>query len=718
MNIHLLLITCLLALCLACAASADSHSGVLKLDTVAPGVYHMRAGTPEAHTPTHYRTAPPRLESLAHQPAAHLPFAAAEIRFRTTGRGAVVEIPMQPQEQVYGFGLNTGVFNMTGRRVFIRTSDGPENKMNDSHAPVPFYVSTAGYGVYVDTARNASFYTGNVALAAKGSDAKTEGTGVASSAEELYRARKPGSHTMVIDIPGAKGVDVYFFAGPTMLDAVRQYNLFSGGGCLPPLWGLGVAYRGSGSFNAAESLALARQLREDKIPCDVWGLEPGWQSHAYSCTFTWNQGRFPDPDAFIQQMHGLHYHLNLWEHAFTHPDSPLYKPLLAHSGNYLVWNGLVPDFATEEARRLFADHHKRTLVDKGIDGFKLDECDNQPISPEPWSFPECSAFPSGLDGEQMHSLLGELYQQTLLSTLKSANLRSYGLVRSSYALAAPLPFVIYSDSYTHQDYVRGVCKSGFSGLLWTPELRDAGSVEELYRRTETIVFSAQTLVNAWYLKHAPWKQINKEKSDRNEFMPDAPEVTATVRKLLELRMSLIPYLYSAYADYHAHGTPPFRAVVMDYPDDANAWNLDDEYLVGPSLLVAPLFTGQAQRTVYLPAGDWYDFWTHEKIAGGRKIEIAKPLDQIPVFVKGNTLLPLAEPVPYVAPDTCFALTVTAFGNPAAPFVLYEDDGLTYDYEQGKQNRVELRWDGQKGALTRTGAYAGPPRYKVEDWKSL
>ncbi len=699
--------------------SAHQKAAGLKIEAVATEVWRLRAGQPEAFTPAHFRTAPPRTSMAAHSgTAAHMPFDAADVRFRITGRGTVVDLPLQPGEQIYGFGLNTVLFKMNGRRVTIRTSDNPESIQNDSHAPVPFYVSSAGYGVYVDTARCASFYTGNAAPADRGSDTKTEGTGIATSTEELYRPRKPGSSAMVIDIPSARGVDVYFFAGPTLLDAVRRYNLFSGGGCLPPLWGLGVAYRGFGGFNARESLELARSMRADKMPCDVWGLEPGWQSHAYSCSFTWSPERFPNPDAFIEEMRHDGFHLSLWEHAFVHPSSPLYKPLQPHAGDFLVWNGLVPDFASEETRRLFGDFHDRTLVQKGIDGFKLDECDNQPLSPEPWSFPEGSAFPSGMDGEQMHALIGELYQQTLLGALKKNNVRSYGLVRSSHALAAPLPFVIYSDTYDHRNYVRGICKSGFGGLLWTPEVRDAGSVEELYRRTQTAIFSAQTLINAWYLRHAPWKQIDRDKSNRNEFMANQDEVTAAMRRLLRLRMSLIPYLYSAFADYHFQGTPPFRAMVMDYPDDPATYDIDDQYMVGPSLLVAPLFTGQQKRSVYLPKGDWYDMWTLEKFTGPRKIEVSKGIEEIPVFVKGGTLLPLAKPVDFVGAKTTFDVTVTAFGSPTTPFTLYEDDGVSYDYAQGKQNRLGLSWDGDKGAVTRSGGYSGPARYRIVEWKRV
>ena len=108
--------------------------------------------------------------------------------------------------------------------------------------------------------------------------AETGGGGVQTSTTELYRARPQRVKTMLVDVPAAKGLDVYVFAGPTMLDAVERYNLFSGGGALPPLWGLGVQYRGYAKYGADETLSLAARIRAEHIPCDVWGVEPGWQS--------------------------------------------------------------------------------------------------------------------------------------------------------------------------------------------------------------------------------------------------------------------------------------------------------------------------------------------------------------------------------------------------------------------------------------------------------
>ena len=243
-------------------------------------------------------------------------------------------------------------------------------------------------------------------------------------------------------------------------------------------------------------------------------------------------------------------------------------------------------------------------------------------------------------------------------------------------------------------------------------MRDVGTLDELYRRLQTSLFSALTQIDCWYLKNPVWKQIHKDDNNSGKFMENWQQTEAACRKLLQVRMSLLPYLYTTFIDYAERGWPPARALVLDYPDDPETWGIDDQYLLGPSLMVAPLFTGQAKRNVYLPDGDWYDFWTRQRYAGGRSISIEKGLDQIPVFVKGDSLIPLAEPVEFVTPETRFDVTVRVFGAKAEPFTLYEDDGVTFDFEKGKQNRLELRWDGNAGTTRKTGGYSGPPRYRI------
>jgi alpha-D-xyloside xylohydrolase len=631
---------------------------------ILPGIWRFRCGEPEAVTPVVTRSHPPAEPGLAALP--QVPECPVPVTGRATSRGYVVSIPLEPYEQVYGLGLQLQSFAQRGSKKTLRVNADPKLDSGDTHAPVPFYVTTKGYGVLVDTARYATFYCGNSQR-----EMPRSSGGVGSDAlPAAYRAKGLGAASDVrVEIPLAGGADVYVFAGPSMRQAIARSNLFAGGGALPPPWGLGVWYRTYVDFDQSEVVHLAESLRERQLPCDVIGLEPGWQTQSYSCSYAWSDA-FPDPRGLIQELRTKGFRLNLWEHAFVHPESELREPLRQHSGDIQVWGGLVPDFCGEPARELFADLHRREHIALGVSGYKLDECDNSDYTGS-WSFPELSTFPSGVDGEQMHSLFGLRYQDTITSAFDGE--RTYGLVRSSHALAAPYPYVLYSDLYDHREFVRALANSGFSGLLWTPELRDAADAEDLLRRLQTAVLSPMALINAWYIRNPPWLQTDREANNRGEFDPEWPRLEEQCRRILQLRMQLVPYLHAAFVRYQREGIPPFRALVVDHPDDPETWLVDDQYLMGEAFLVAPLFAGESGRSVYLPAGGWFDFWTGQRYDGGRRHDITAPPDRIPLFVRSGSAIPLAEPTDAVPENP--RITVRAYG-PDAPdeVTLYADDG--------------------------------------------
>jgi alpha-D-xyloside xylohydrolase len=218
------------------------------------------------------------------------------------------------------------------------------------------------------------------------------------------------------------------------------------------------------------------------------------------------------------------------------------------------------------------------------------------------------------------------------------------------------------------------------------------------------------LINAWYIKNPPWKQVERAANNADRLAADWEQAEAKCRTVLELRMRLVPYLHAAFVKYQRQGLPPFRALVMDYPDDPATWAVDDQYLMGESLLVAPVVAGEASRNVYLPAGDWVDFWTGRRYPGKQRIRIDVPLEQIPLFVKGGSILPLAEVTAHTADAASWRLHVQAYGNSPAQAVLYEDDG-TWD---PSLSEVTLSWQGE-GSLKRSGSGSGP-HYEVAEWK--
>ncbi|QUL53409.1 DUF5110 domain-containing protein [Paenibacillus tritici] len=679
------------------------------MQKISNGIWKLSFGEPEFHTPVSLSGLTIKKKELdALECAGTPPINSDRIVAALTSRGVRIELPLKQEEHVYGFGLQLHRVDHTGRKKVIRVNSDPIADTGDSHAPVPFYVSTAGYGIYVDTSRYATFYCGTNLKKGESEHKRDVAKEVGTSEIELYGYQvTEGDRTVVIDIPAVSGIELYLLEGPDMGTAVQRYNLFSGGGCLPPAWGLGIWYRAYSAATRDDVMRLAHTFREQKMPVDVFGFEPGWQTRAYSCSFVWDDKRFPQHQEMLEQLYGMNYHVNLWEHLFVHPSSPIYENLKSLSGNYEVWEGLVPDLALPEARQVFAEHHTREFIDQGIAGFKLDECDSSDFVHSNWSFPDVTEFPSGLDGEQMHNSIGTLYQTTLKEAFEGAGRRTLSQVRASGALTSSYPFVLYSDLYDHKVFIRGVVNSGFSGLLWSPEVRQAESGEDLIRRIQTTVFSPMALLNCWRIPNPPWMQTDREKNIRGEFSDDHEAVLSICRSLFETRMTLIPYLYTAYARYAMEGRPPFRALVMDYPTDPNTYDIEDAYMMGESLLVAPIITGSSERDVYLPQGMWRCFWTGEQYEGGRSYHFVPGLERIPVFVKDGTLLPLAEPLPYVADDVVFQVSLRPYGEDARVCRLYEDDGHSFSYQEGNWNWVDLSLQ-EGGVLTaqRTGGYEG------------
>lgn len=560
-------------------------------------------GTPEALVPSIYCKNFSYTESDISYPT-------EDIEFFTNARGCCLRLPLKADEQIYGLGLQLKCFNLRGKKLTLRPNADPVSPTGDSHAPVPFFVSTAGYGIYLDTARNAEFYFGSSALLNQNKKADN-GKGIGVSTDDLYATAKGADSNISIQIPAASGIDIYIMEGKTITDVVSKYNMLSGGGCSAPEWALSAIYRCYARYSQDKVVSLAQQLKGDGFAIGTIGLEPGWMTRSYSDTYIWNDELYPAPQKMVDELKKLDLHINLWEHAFVHPESPIHNALLPYSGDYSVWNGCVPDFATKEARKIFADYHKK-FTEMGIDGFKLDECDGSDITNN-WSFPNMAQFPSGLDGEQYHSLFGVLYMQTLLEVLNGRPILSE--VRNAGALSASYPFVLYSDLYDHSDFIRGCCTAGFSGLLWTPEVRDAESKEEFIRRLQANVFSVQCLINAWYCEELPWKDL---------------DCAEEVKQLLNIRESLIPMLHDAFERYEKSGIPPVRALVSDYSFDTETYNINDEYIFCDSLIVAPIVAGNDSRRVYLPEGKWCDYFTKEPVQSGW-FEVCT--DSIPVFEK-------------------------------------------------------------------------------------
>lgn len=655
---------------------------------VQPGVWKGVVGTPEAYSLLSVSGATPKAEGFGRLPQVSLPALAGQIVGHIQDGKTSLRIPLQRQEQLYGFGLNFQTVHQRGKILNLHVDHYGGRDNGRTHAPVPFYVSSRGYGVLINSARYLTVYAGSGARkdspdAPVAKDRNTDKTWTSA----------PYSDAVSILVP-APGTEIYLFAGPTPMDVVRRYNLFCGGGPLPPRWGLGFTQRTKKLYTADDVKREAEEFEQRGFPLDFIGLEPGWQSKAYPCTLEWDATRYPHPAAFVREMLDKGVRINLWTNPYISPASKLYEEMYPVSGSHTVWCGIVPDLAVPEARRLWMEKLSAEHIDIGVSGYKIDEVDGY----DRYVWPDVATFPSGVAAEQMRQTYGLWVQRTTAELFRQRNRRTFGLVRASNAGATSFPYVIYNDYYSHQDFITALINSGFSGVLWTPEVRSSKSSEDWLRRFQSVVFSPMAMINAWASGTKPWT---------------FPEVEKQIREYALLRMQMMPYWYSEFARYHFDGIPPFRAMNLEPGfnaeaggaagslSDANleenpyleavAREIKDQYMAGEYLLVAPMFSGQTERTVVLPRGDWYDFYTGRYVGNGEKITVRPGLDRIPVYVKDGAILPFMEARLH-APKAGekVNLEIRHYGKADGAYRLYDDDGETFDYEKGAYAWRDIR----------------------------
>lgn len=686
MNIRKLMVW---AICMLSIASLHAKINWLEIE---PGVWKGVVGTPEDYSLLTAAGCSPAHDGFARLPHVELPTLANNIVGEVNDGKTNLRIPLEKGEQLYGFGLNFQTVHQRGKILNLHVDHYGGKDTGRTHAPVPFYISSAGYGVFVNSARYLTVYAGS------GARKDSENAPIAKdrNTDKSWSAR-PYSDAVSILVP-AQGVEVYVIAGPTPMDVVRRYNLLCGGGTLPPRWGLGFTQRTQKLYDAKDVEYEVDEFERMGYPLDFIGLEPGWQSKSYPCSFEWDKSRFPDPSGFVSKMLDKKVRINLWTNPYISPESDVYKEMYPVSGSHTVWCGIVPDLAHEKARSLWNDKLEREHINIGVSGYKIDEVDGYDF----YIWPDVATFPSGISAEQMRQTYGLWVQRTSTDLYRKRNQRTFGLVRASNAGGNAMPYVIYNDYYSHQDFITALINSGFSGVLWTPEVRGSKTGEEWLRRFQSVVFSPMAMINAWASGTKPWS---------------FPEVADQVKEYSLLRMQMMPYWYTEFARYHFDGIPPFRAMNLEpgfNPNEAvktelTSGNLEDnpyleavtkeikdQYMAGEYLLVAPMFAGQTLRKVVLPKGNWYDFYTGEYVGNGETIEVSPGLDRIPVYVKDGGIIPMMMPrlhAPRLGEK--FDLEIRHYGDADGAYRLYDDDGETYNYEKGEYSWRDIKVERQK-----------------------
>ena len=542
-----------------------------------------------------------------------------------------------------GEGADFSTIDWRGQNFQLFLSD--KNK----HAITPLFYSTAGYGIFLNSA-----YNGNM-------DFRTD----------PYELRVEGGE-----------IDYYFFYGPSFKDILSDFTELSGRMNMPPKYALGLTVRGKIDWDESQLIDAVERLQDAGVPLDTVGVEPGWQSATYPCTYVWSN-KFPDPKGFIDKIHALGVKVNLWEQAYVHAQSPIYEAIKpysldgsqyqvpTHPGTSYGFGGLIPDFTIEKVRKIYWEIFKKNLADIGVDGYKTDETDE-------FSAPADTTviLPGGLTASEYHNLLGTLAVNLVHEGYKNdLNKRTYIFSRGNYAGMQKYATTAYTDYFGFEQFVRTVVTQGFTGTYFTPELRSVSEPNNVMyqRRTQLMMLTPFPMSNEWVDGQLPL---------------DRPAETLTnYIDYANLHYSLISYMYSYFWESHKSGIGVIRPVMMEYQDDPNTYGIDDQFFLGSEIMVAPVYSARkvAQRKIYLPQGvEWVDYANGYVYAGGQTIDYQAPADLLPIFIRSGSILPLNGKMKNTEDmsDPDITLDIYPSKKQAATFTLFEDDGISYDYEKG------------------------------------
>jgi len=523
------------------------------------------------------------------------------------------------------------------------------------------------------------------------------------------------------------GLDYYLVYGPDIDQIIGGYRQITGPAPLMPVWAFGLWQSRQRYKTSQESLDVIDGFRSRGIPFDnivqdwFYWKEESWGSHEF------DPARFPDPSAWIRSIHDKHARLMISVWGKFYPGTANFEAM--HSRGFLYeqnlregihdWIGhpfTFYDAFNPEARELFWAQVNRELFSKNVDAWWMDATE-----------PDLTPTPT-LEGQRTHvhpTFLGTgarvLNAYPLLNSegvydgqrQAAPNQRVFILTRSAFAGQQRYSAATWSgDTSSTWTAMRsqipaglGFCLSGIP--YWTmdiggfsvparfsaenPKPEDVEEWRELYTRW----FEFGTF--------APLLRTHGESPNREMWFFGGESSVAYQAQLKfdRLRYRLLPYLYSVAGDITHDGGTMMRALVMDFRSDTKARDISDQYMFGPALLVNPVTTYQARsRPLYLPSGtSWYDFWTGAVFSGGQTIDAPAPYDAIPLYVKAGSILPIGPELQYTTEKKPDPLTLMIYQGADGEFALYEDDGLTYNYEKGMSARIPIHWDDRSKTLT-------------------
>jgi alpha-D-xyloside xylohydrolase len=533
----------------------------------------------------------------------------------------------------------------------------------------------------------------------------------------------------------ADGENYTFVYGSKLDDVVAGYRFLTGRATMAPQWAFGLWQSRQRYVTSQESLDAVKEFRNRQIPFDnivqdwmYWPMDQ-WGSHKF------DPERFPDPDAWIKQIHGQHAHLmiSVWGKFYPGTDNfdamqskgYLYQPDLTEKmKDWIGFPYTFYDAFNPGARQLFWSQINQNLFKRGIDAWWMDASEpdlgqGTPTLDVQLRLFDKTAMGSGarmLNGYALMNSMG-MYQGQRET---APNQRVFILTRSGFAGMQHYGAAVWSGDITStwsalkKQIPAGLGISIAGYPYWTTDTGGYTMQRKFSTKTPTPQDEDEWReLNARWFEFStfcPLLRVHGELRPREMWtLGEGSAAYNAELKFDRLRYRMFPYVYSLAGAVNLHGGSFLRPLVMDFPGDAKGRELTDEYMFGPSLLVAPVTDYQAKsRQVYLPRAKWYDFWTGRSVRSGTRNADA-PLDSMPLFVRAGSILPFGPELQYIAEKPSDPITLYVYEGSDGAFSLYEDDGLTYNYESGAYTEIPLSWNDRSKTLTignRIGHFEG------------
>ncbi len=533
-----------------------------------------------------------------------------------------LSVDCEPDECFVGTGERFTKMDLSGRTFQLKNQDGQGVNNSRCYKNIPFYLSSRLYGMFYHTSAYSKMDLANH-----------------STRSTQFLAEEPQ-------------MDVFVIGGETPERILFHYRQITGFSPMLPLWSFGIWMSRMSYFSADEVNAICKRLRDEHYPCDVIHLDTGWFRTDWLCEWKFNLERFPDPKAFVQNLLKQGFRVSLWQLPYVAEEAEQLQEAVAN--NYIAprpnrksngsgsnfssldYAGTI-DFTNPQAVQWYQGLLSR-LLELGVTCIKTDFGENIHMD---------ARYFDGRTPEQLNNIYSILYQRSAFEVTKQVCGEGIVWGRSAWAGGQRYPLHWGGDSASTWDGMAGDLKgglhfglSGFSfwshdvpGFHSLPNFMNSPVHDDVYVRwTQFGVFTSHMRYHGTS-KREPWEY---------------PAIAPIVKRWWKLRYRLLPYIVEQARKCTTSGNPMLRALLFHHPDDRTVWHIDDEYYFGDSFLVCPVMNSDNRRDIYLPEGEWVNFFTGERLSGGRWYkEVSVPLEQMPVFVRPGTVIPV-----YNAPVDC------------------------------------------------------------------